>query len=351
MWAAVKGDARASVHLQPASLASKTVRKHYEDTIVRPVRFADHAALLDPAVLQTLRGLFPREEAQMWGVTPGQNNANVPKIAKMRPGDVVFFSGNKRLYLAGTVALAWHNPALAEHLWSRDEDTGLTWEYMYALSGVRGLDVPMDEVRRLLGWKPTRNIMGFNQVKQEEGELLLELIDFDPGDAATSPTTHQLVSEGGDRTEQQHGSSDKASSGITVRRAEQDRIKAYLLPGSEGDCALCGRTLPKEFLVAAHIKKRAACTEEERWDVQNVAMLACLLGCDSLFEHGFIAVDHNGDVQVSEAAENSPTVSKHIDEHLADRHVTWWNPKREKYYAWHRANTFKTGAPSPERIA
>lgn len=85
----------------------------------------------------------------------------------------------------------------------------------------------------------------------------------------------------------------------SVRRAEQTYLRANLLRQYGEQCALCGRTLPAELLVAAHIKARSFCSEEERYDFQSVAMLACSLGCDALFEKGFIGVDGVGEVHLS----------------------------------------------------
>lgn len=48
-----------------------------------------------------------------------------------------------------------------------------------------------------------------------------------------------------------------------------------------------------------NIKKRSLCTEDERNDLANVAMLACTFGCDILFESGYIAVDDTGRVHPS----------------------------------------------------
>src|SRR5699024_3592752 len=56
---------------------------------------------------------------------------------------------------------------------------------------------------------------------------------------------------------------------------------------------------------AAHIVPRPRLTEDERRDLARIAMLACTLGCDSLFEHGYIAVDSTGTVQALSDAENA----------------------------------------------
>ena len=51
--------------------------------------------------------------------------------------------------------------------------------------------------------------------------------------------------------------------------------------------------LPAELLVAAHIKPRNLCTEIERLDA-HVATLMCVLGCDALFERGYLRVMDSG---------------------------------------------------------
>lgn len=155
------------------------VERHYQDTIVRPVVFDDHADLLDPATLQELRRLFPGGSAAMWGVMPGKNGVNLPEIRKMEPGAWVFFSGDKRLYLGATIAVTWRSPQLAERLWGADPDSG-TWEYMYALAGLRDFDMPVEELRDLLGWKTTRNIMRLQTVNTAEADLLEQHFSLEP---------------------------------------------------------------------------------------------------------------------------------------------------------------------------
>ncbi|MFJ6589592.1 P-loop NTPase fold protein [Streptomyces violaceusniger] len=141
--------------------------------------FNEHADLLDPSTLNVLQQLFPGGAAPMWGVTPGKNSANLPEIRKMSPEDWVFFSGDKRLYLGGTVALSWRNRALAERLWSVDA-SGHTWEYMYALADARDFDIPITELRALLGWKSNRNIMRFQAFTQAESDVLQQRYSLTP---------------------------------------------------------------------------------------------------------------------------------------------------------------------------
>ncbi|WP_406368421.1 hypothetical protein OG788_46230 [Streptomyces sp. NBC_00647] len=53
----------------------------------------DYRNLFDPSTLADLHDLIPVGQAQLGGVTPGVNDANVPQIRKMRAGDIAFFSG------------------------------------------------------------------------------------------------------------------------------------------------------------------------------------------------------------------------------------------------------------------
>jgi hypothetical protein len=323
--------------MQPARRSEKDVFQHYRDTVLDPVVFAEHADLLDQNVSDQLQQLFPAGSAQMWGIVPGKNGANLAQIRKISPGDWVFFCGDKKIYLGGTIALTWHNPALAERLWSKNHN-GQTWEHMYALSGTRGFDIPMDEVRQLLDWNHNRNIMGISVLKQAEGEALQTLLTLDASVAALPELDPASTEEA---VEAFSGELERVA--LSARRGEQAALKRRLLPGPTGECALCGRTLPGTFLVGAHIKKRAVCSEEEKRDLSNIAMLACTLGCDALYEHGYVSVAPGGVIQISPLAASAHEVDTYVRERLMGRVVRWWSSSREPYFEWHRTHTFKQG--------
>ncbi|OHV48902.1 hypothetical protein [Pseudofrankia sp. BMG5.36] len=95
------------------------------------------------------------------------------------------------------------------------------------------------------------------------------------------------------------------------------------------------------LLVAAHIKKRAACNEEERKDFDNVAMLACLLGCDGLYERGYVAVGPGGQLLVAGEVNDAPSVADYARDRLRGRSTSWWTSGRERYFRWHRDHTFR----------
>lgn len=85
-----------------------------------------------------------------------------------------------------------------------------------------------------------------------------------------------------------------STAAVEVRR-EQTLLRGLLAGGRQAaDCALCGWEFPVQLLVAAHIKKRSLFSGGERRDLRHVAMLACALGCDALYEAGWITVGPTG---------------------------------------------------------
>ncbi|MFJ1562137.1 hypothetical protein [Streptomyces mirabilis] len=212
---------------------------------------------------------------------------------------------------------------------------------MYALSGTRGFDIPIDEIRTLLGWNPKRHIMGISVLDENDSDTLQTLLTLDAATAAAVPADVE--------NEEAAVSAFDGELERTAQRAqrgEQTALKRRLLQGSTGQCALCGRSLPGTFLIAAHIKKRALCSDDEKRDLANIAMLACTFGCDAVYEHGYVTVAPGGAVQVSPMAAHLPEVDAYIQQRLAGRILPWWTPAREPYYQWHRTHTYKDTPPS-----
>ena len=98
------------------------------------------------------------------------------------------------------------------------------------------------------------------------------------------------------------------------------------------------------FLIAAHIKKRSICSDDERRDLRHVAMLACTFGCDALYETGWITVGQDGRVQTV-PPDNVPEgkIQEHL-RHLAEQRCAAHSDASEPYFAWHRTIVFR-GCP------
>jgi hypothetical protein len=131
------------------------------------------------------------------------------------------------------------------------------------------------------------------------------------------------------------GGTDKPITG-TFRR-EQRALRQHLIGTKKsGTCGICGKTLSSNLLVASHIKPRNECTEKERVD-PSVVMLACVLGCDSLFDKGFIYVDQNGVIKVSSKSDGYPDLSQFVSA-INGQIATAFSENAKDYFAWHERN-------------
>jgi hypothetical protein len=126
-----------------------------------------------------------------------------------------------------------------------------------------------------------------------------------------------------------------------AQRVEQSYLRRLLFSASDAACDLCGRTFNTEFLVAAHIKRRAACSEAERRDVPSIVMSACRFGCDELYERGYVSVDGRGKLMLSGAVQASGYAGDYARQYLAGRLFARPMSGREPYFAWHRAERFR----------
>ncbi len=92
--------------------------------------------------------------------------------------------------------------------------------------------------------------------------------------------------------------------------------------------------MPDRVLVAAHIKPRRLLSDSERLKFASAAMLVCTLGCDALFEWGYLVVDGDGlvlagrpsetdDLRVEVASRVGRACSAHNEQtrgHFAEHH-------------------------------
>lgn len=117
-------------------------------------------------------------------------------------------------------------------------------------------------------------------------------------------------------------------------------------PNAVSPCGMCGREYPHSFLVAAHIKPRHACSDQERLDLPHVGWALCVAGCDALFEQGYVGVDENGHVvPLNQEHITSAAVSDLIGP-LTGTRAPGWTAERAKYFAAHRGR--HDGTTSPE---
>jgi hypothetical protein len=308
---------------------------HYDRTVRQPVKFGDYGHLIEPTTLSELRRAFPSGEAAMWGVKPGADNGPNPKqYAKIRVGDTVMFHDKGQFFAVATVACLFRNPALAERLWGRLPD-GQTWEYMYAMDEVRSLDLSHAAFNAIVGYtKVPRNVTTIDDEGKTQAlfaRLPLESRRFMP--SPSEEDYEKAIAE---------LDSDLDVEARVRRRTEQNYLRHLLFPGVEANCHLCGRCFQIEFLVAAHIKKRAECTDTEKRDARHIVIAACRFGCDELFERGYITVAADGAIDLSPALRGEELA--YAREHLAGQTLKTAMRGREDYFGWHRERSYRAEA-------
>ena len=133
-------------------------------------------------------------------------------------------------------------------------------------------------------------------------------------------------------------------------RIEQGLIRKFLIETSQREdeeqkssckCMICNRYFPIELLVAAHVKKRSHCSNREKSDIKNIAMLQCS-SCDKLFEHGYIFVSCNGTIEINSHAPTTNDLNKEVMK-LAGNKCEYFDgtKARESYIKFHRELSIK----------
>ena len=203
---------------------------------------------------------------------------------------------------------------------------------MYALDEVREINIPYADFNRALGYKPNFVIQGFRVLKEDQSEKLTSAFGLE-AQRFEWPANPDEV----ERAIQEFDELDRRFQ--AVQRVEQGALREHLLRGrGSGECLLCGRTFHADFLVAAHIKRRASCNDSEKRDLRNIGMLNCKFGCDELYERGYLSVDKEGQIHRSSKL-TGPFERKYVTE-VVQRNIAV-PPEKKDYFAWHHENRFK----------
>jgi hypothetical protein len=144
------------VIIQP-SYGTREARRHWADTLDRPVPFLEHryAEVLTAEQRAELVAEHPDGTARFWGATPQHDR----KMDTLAAGDVVLLTGRKHVRAVGTVGCCLRNDELARRLWDPDPARCL-WRNVYSFRVYRPVAIPYERVWALPGFTVGDNFMG-----------------------------------------------------------------------------------------------------------------------------------------------------------------------------------------------
>jgi len=237
------------------------------------------------------------EHGRLW--TGPRRNGSEPVhrrlIKELETGDIVFHYADTELRAISRVSAPWVDAPRPEEHPNPNGDPNGGWLVRVEVL-VSDLHVHFEQIVETIGIGPGtpfgsngRLVRGqyLHRLSDEDGDALLALT----GQDALAPGDHDVIGLAG-----WEGATDAAS--LRKVRLEQRELRRDLLGRrSTAACALCGRQLPARLLAAAHIVPRRHLGDAERGKFRDVAMLACVLGCDALHELGYITVGASGRIE------------------------------------------------------
>jgi hypothetical protein len=232
-------------------------------------------------------------------------------IKQLRPGDIVFHHKSRFLRAVSVVteeSQDWPRPAGYP---ARPDEENQGW-----LVRVRpletGLKLHYERVAELIEYgrkdapfhasaRPDQRFL--SSLTEEEGLRLLEELGI-----AVPAMDEGFMG----RPDHYWDGQDTDSEALTKLRVEQRDLRQQLLNDrTAAECSTCGKLYPSRLLIAGHIKPRSRCSDQERRSFGTNAMLICSLGCDSLFEWGYILVNEAGVIQPGRQPE-TPAVKDEV---------------------------------------
>ena len=316
--------------MQPC--ADRVAVKNYHRTIEGSISLDDIKQFIPLRVLSDLKSIYPDKYVKIWGVTPSEDpsrkNSKQNIWNDIEPGDIALMAKKGKYFARAIVTYKLNNYDLAEYLWGTT-DNGNAWEYIYFVDQVSPIDIAYEDFNKVVSYKEKKVPQGFTMLSKEQSDVFLLKYNFIGNINSSNPLMDQINNKINFNPD-----SDLDVERIIKSRAEQKKLRDFLFKHDTEKCIICGKEYVRGMMVAAHIKKRADCSDEEKRDLNNIAAPMCKFGCDELYEKGYIGISDKGIVT---DLKNQPTTDA-IVEHLAsieNNICTKWNDCTKGYFKYH----------------
>jgi hypothetical protein len=223
------------VVIQPA-FGGAAARQHWRDTLDSEVKFAaaPYSAVLSVAQLAALAHMHPAGQARFFGATEIHDRT----IRQLSAGDVILFTGGKRIRAVGEMGVILQDAAaFGDLMWSPDPRNG-SYCNVYSLRGFEPVEIPYEEVWEIGGFTPGDNFPGLRLLSAAQGDALLAGLRIATITAAEEETAAERALAaalerragkvvGAEAVNTARTSYDRPAGTTLVNRAESLLIQAY----------------------------------------------------------------------------------------------------------------------------
>jgi len=253
----------------------------------------------------------------------------------MKSGDVVLFVRNNIIEYSSIVVDRAESALMGGSytLWADSN-----YSLLIALDEVREFRLPIPQLNAMTGNSSKRVFRALSALSEEGSDRALDQLSGDLGEPLTFSPPIQF-NEDAMKAALKKLEDNESSKATVVIRKEQDLLKGVLFQGrSLVECALCGREFaPGPFLWCCHIKPRAKCDALEKVNPSVVTPM-CKLGCDDLYEAGFVFVDQCGIIQMNPNAAWTSSLEDYYQSNLVGRACSSFSPLNASFFEWHELN-------------
>jgi hypothetical protein len=153
------------------SYGNRASQARFADTLAREVPFAEPPVRdrLAAEELRMLLLLHPGGRARFWGATSRYDSG----FDQLAAGDVVLFTGQRRIQAVGRIGCKFRNQPLADLLWRPDPERG-SWTNVYTVLDFRQQpDLTYTDVQEAAGYSPGDMFYGTRVVSPDRSAAII----------------------------------------------------------------------------------------------------------------------------------------------------------------------------------
>ena len=298
---------------------------NYIKTVEYSVNTNELLEICDEKNVKLLKELKSKN-IHLWGVPNGHNGQNLKEWNKTQIGDNCFFYRNKKYFSKSQVISKLEDENIALRLWKKDHNRDI-WKNLFILEPSSIISISNYRFNKSIKKKNTP-LNSFKVQNIKKAELLKQIGILNIKSSKDLDRDHYQQSL--NQLDQVDGLKSDAKI-----RLEQNIFSKYLFnEKSKSKCAICSKVYPNSIMVAGHIKKRSLSNELEKRNL-NIIMPICKIGCDDLFERGYIYLDSKGYVTLNKEKEVSADLKEYLKT-IVNEKSWYFNKDNAQFYEQHR---------------